>query len=108
MNATVRRDTPLLGDTVNCTVGLTTVTAGPEPAGDKPAEAKIRELVKSTEGSLALIAQMHRGSLPEHTFKAAVAVVLVLGFLAIGAIGVGFARGQKDDAAEQPGCRRDS
>ncbi|HVC95695.1 MAG TPA: PQQ-dependent sugar dehydrogenase [Pirellulales bacterium] len=48
------------------------VTGG--PAGDKPAEEKIRELVKSTEGSLALIAQMHRGSLPEHTFKAAVAV----------------------------------
>jgi RNA polymerase sigma factor (sigma-70 family) len=40
--------------------------------------------------------------------KAAVAVVLVLGFLAIGAIGIGFARGQKDDTAEQPKAQKDA
>ncbi len=45
-----------------------------EPAGGTSAEAEIRELVKSTEGSLALVAQMHRGSLPQSTFQAAVAV----------------------------------
>jgi putative heme-binding domain-containing protein len=45
-----------------------------KPAGDKPAEENIRELVKSTEGAMALVAQMHRGSLPERNFEVAVAV----------------------------------
>ncbi|HUY31949.1 MAG TPA: PQQ-dependent sugar dehydrogenase [Pirellulales bacterium] len=41
-------------------------------AQGEPAEDEIRELVKSTEGALALVAQMHRGTLPEPAFRSAV------------------------------------
>jgi putative heme-binding domain-containing protein len=44
------------------------------PAGDDPADDTIRDLVKTTEGALALAARMHRGLLAEHPFATAVGI----------------------------------
>src|SRR5687768_16533846 len=40
---------------------------------EKPPDEAIRRLVQSTEGSLALVGQMHRGALDQRTLAAAVA-----------------------------------
>lgn len=45
--------------------------AARRPAGGEAAEGAIAELLKTTEGSLALAAQMHRGALEDRTFQAA-------------------------------------
>ncbi len=47
--------------------------ANKESDQGKQADEAIRDLLESTEGSLVLVAEMHRGSLSERSFQAAVA-----------------------------------
>jgi len=50
------------------------VLANKEPASRDRRDGLIRQLVKSTEGTLALITEMHRGSLAAEDFEAAVSI----------------------------------
>jgi putative heme-binding domain-containing protein len=69
-DSTATRSAPLTSGSA-AAAALQSLTSAASSSG-KPTDAAIGELVKSTEGALALVLQMHRGALAGETFASAV------------------------------------